>query len=91
VASQAPYSVVGAQHLVARLQRQRACHDVDAGGGVGHEHQVFGLCADEAGQLASRAVRNSAAERRPRKSTGLRSICRCQSCSAVVTARGQAP
>jgi hypothetical protein len=79
-----------AQHLVARLQHQRARHDVDAGGGVGHEHQVLGLCADEAGQLAPRRAQQRA-ERRPRKSTGLRSICRCQSCSAAVTARGQAP
>ena len=36
-----PVFMVGAEDFIARLQVQRACHDVDTGGGVGHEHQVF--------------------------------------------------
>jgi hypothetical protein len=45
---------VGGQHLVAGLQVQRARDDVDAGGGVGHEDQVVGACAEEASQPPTR-------------------------------------
>jgi len=38
--------VVRGQNLVAWPQVQRACHHVDAGGGVGHEDQVRCLCPE---------------------------------------------
>ena len=53
--------VVGGEQLVARRERQRAQHGVDAGGGVAHEGEVVGIGAHERGQRGPRDV-----EQRPR-------------------------
>jgi len=43
--------VVAGQDLVAGRQTQRSRHDVQTGGGVGHEDQIVSAGADEARQL----------------------------------------
>jgi len=49
-------AVVGSQQLVAWLEAERSEHRVDPGRGVGHEHQVLRLGADQRGQRLPRAI-----------------------------------
>ena len=42
-------SVVGGEDLVARLERYGIDHGVDAGGGIGHEHDIIGPGTDQPG------------------------------------------
>jgi hypothetical protein len=88
--------------LVARLQRDRAQHRVDAGARVVDEDEVVAARADEladrVGRLAQQRARRAGAssgviahQLAEQEAAGCASMRRCQACCASSTTRGVAP
>ena len=74
-----PVLVPRRQHLVARLEAERADDRVQAGGGVRDEDEIVGPGADEAGQRGARSGRSARRNAAPGTATGFRSSSRCSS------------
>ena len=51
-----PVLQVGADHLIARLERERSGHHVDAGRRVGHKNQIVSRAAEIGGHRGARLV-----------------------------------
>ena len=69
--------VIGGQHFVTGLQRQRAGHDIEACGGIGHIDKIIWRQHERRPRAPRVLSASGSANRRPRNSTGWRSSSRC--------------